>query len=220
MKKVLAACLALMATLNPALAQRVPDSSVTGVARASVGIEPITNLPTQPSTGDSALASAYEPSWTMLVGDATQTKLPRKISFYWSGSLVAVAVINTDGTVKGWRPDIYYCFEGYCGYASGTGGWLSGSYATGSRAVVLQWRSWNTTRTTTFNPIITAKGELSGWSVHVNDDNAVQASYNNVAGTTFVGPQAATNAYCYHTLGSSAGNAACTAWTTAKWETN
>lgn len=76
MKRTLAIVIALFAMASSAIGQRIPDSSVTGSARATVGINPAALTP----GGDSGIQNAYDPSWTMLIGNPSQTLLPHKFS--------------------------------------------------------------------------------------------------------------------------------------------
>lgn len=199
MKKYIALLLAVTALSTSAFAQRVPDSSVTGVARATVGIEPITNLPTQPSTGDTSLSTAYDPSWSMLIGDPTQTKIPRK---FCNNISTACAWIDSAGRITAKIWNYPYCYEGYC--VAGSWAYYTGGPATGSGTVQIA-RAYSGA-TLTASPIITTNGKLVGWSYSdsVFTGAYQSASYSNSAFDTFSGP-VETQWYCYGTAGGPCG---------------
>jgi len=189
---------AIASLFSSANAQRVPDSSVTGTARAAVGINPA-SIPTAGDTGDTAIASAYDPSWTVLVGNATQTKLPRKLCN--NGDAYCIS-IDASGIVTARIYWPAYCTDERCYPA--TYSYYSAGPATGSQTLQIA-RSYSGA-TLTVSPVITIDGKLVGWSYSDSVFTGAyhSSSYSNPSLVQFVGPQQ-TQWYCYGTAGGPCG---------------
>lgn len=218
LKKVLLGTLCVF-MLGTVLAQRVPDSSVTGTARASVGINPAALNP----SGDSGIQNAYDPSWTMLIGNPSQTLLPHKFSInglnvtFLEGGNVRVdtseAVYSCTYEYVGGRNG----YSGYrCNYAgqqpvSFTLGAASGRGTTSLRFNVKGYSGASYfyspsddspsngvtyVYNLTLGPIINSLGALTGFTFQTADDDFYYGNYNNASLTPFPGTGSGPYYFC------------------------
>lgn len=207
MKRTLVIVISLFAMASSAIAQRIPDSSVTGSARATVGINPAALTP----GGDSGIQNAYDPSWTMLVGSPTQTLLPKRFSIhdlsftFEEGGTVRIDTATAEYSCVS-EPNPYnegtrdrctfirmrpvaYTMSPAPGrgstrlsfsYAAYTGQeYFAGDYFTGAYIYRYQ---------VTLNPVINALGALTGYSFQTADDDWYYGTYNNADLKPFSGP--------------------------------
>lgn len=216
MKHVLAIVISLFSLWGNAIAQRIPDSSVTGTARATVGLSPAI------TGGNSGIQNAYDPSWSMLVGNSTQTLLPRRLN-----AAGVTAQFQPDGTIvlTGTRAN-YSCqdyqtfgrngeswqectFVGYspvtvvapaaAGRGSTSASALYQTYSgdfystkSGQPYHQTQYANWSYT----FNPVINTLGALTGYSFRSADDDYFYGTYNNPSLTRFSGSETLPMYFC------------------------
>lgn len=175
--------------INPTIA--LSDSSgqrnATVAASSGVSLQQVTTL-----IQDGIMNTAYEPSWSMLVGDPNQTTLPRKITFrhpavsrselVWNNVwqeyqnvvtnypavVLASFRIEANGTVKSIPvPAPYTAYDvpilgKYCSVSATPVGPAIGSKAMVGDANSAHGPGW---KICTFSPIISTGGALIGWSM-------------------------------------------------------
>ncbi len=217
MKRTLLSCIALLTLMSSAIGQRIPDSSVTGTARASVGISP--GL----SGSDTGISSAYDPSWTMLIGSPTQTLLPHKFAInglnftFLEGGNVRIdaseSVYSCSYVSVGGR-------NGYSGYRCNYSGQRPVSFTMGAASgrsttrLVFWFQVYSgsqyfynpnddsssngvtATHQVTLGPIINAVGSLTGFTFQTADDDYYYGNYNNPSLTPFPGTGSGPYYFC------------------------
>lgn len=218
MKRTLLSCITLLTLMSSAIGQRIPDSSVTGTARASVGMSPGLN------GSDTGITSAYDPSWTMLIGSPTQTLLPHKFSINGLNfTFVEGGNVRVDASES-----VYSCSYEYVGGRNGYSRYrcsysgqrpvsftMPAASGRSSTRLVFSYQAYNgpeyldypnsdsgssggavASYQVTLGPIINAVGSLTGFTFQTADDDYYYGNYNNPSLTPFPGTGSGPYYFC------------------------